>query len=580
MSHLLPIASTVDTRRYAGQLMRQHPRGILRMLVLHGLAAVAGLAGPRLLGELVDGVTTGITVPRIDTIAALFAAFLIAQTVLIRYANYCSSTLGEQVLAELREEFVERVTELPLSTVEKAGSGDLLTRATSDVGALSRVVRAGIPEVMVAVVTSLLTIAAAAIAGWQIFLPCFILLPLLSISTRWYLKHATPAYLAERARYARLLAGVHETVDGARTVEALRLPRRRVRRSENDIAAAFEVEKYTLGLRTRWYPTVEVTFLLPMVIAVAWGGWLYSQGVASLGAVTAVTLYVIALNDPLDSLISWLDEVQVGAAALARVVGVAQARAPRMADAAEPIDEQIQLSDVSFAYDNGKDVLHDVSLQLRPGERLAVVGPSGAGKSTIGRLLAGIARPRTGEVTVGGVPIADLPPDRLRSHVALVTQEYHVFVGTIADNLRLAAPAATDEQLRAALVAVDADAWVDALPDGLATAVGSGQQTLEPGQAQQLALARLVLADPHTLVLDEATSLMDPSAARHLEQSLAAVMRGRTVVAIAHRLQTAHDADRVAVVENGRISEIGSHHDLIAAGGSYASLWRSWQAAD
>jgi ABC-type multidrug transport system fused ATPase/permease subunit len=466
--------------------------------------------------------------------------------------------------------------------VEKAGSGDLLTRATSDVGSLSRVVRSGIPEVMVAVVTTILTVIAAALSGWLILLPCLFVLPLLSISTRWYLKRAPKAYLAERQSYARLLAGVHETVDGARTVEALRLPGRRVRRSENDIAGAFAIEKYTLRLRTFWYPTVELTFMLPLVIALSWGGWLYAQGLASLGAVTAVTLYVIALADPLDQLISWLDEVQVGAASLARLVGVAQARAPRTADAPEPMDEQIRLSNVSFAYDTGRDVLHDVDLRLRPGERLAVVGPSGAGKSTIGRLLAGISRPRVGSVTVGGVPIADLPPDRLRAHVALVTQEYHVFVGTIADNLRLAAPAATDEQLHAALVAVDADSWVDALPDGLQSRVGSGELTLtlEPGQAQQLALARLVLADPHTLVLDEATSLMDPSAARHLEQSLAAVMRGRTVVAIAHRLQTAHDADRVAVVEDGRVSEIGSHQELIAAGGSYAALWKSWQAAD
>jgi len=223
-------------------------------------------------------------------------------------------------------------------------------------------------------------------------------------------------------------------------------------------------------------------------------------------------------------------------------------------------------------------VLHGVDLQVRPGERLAVVGPSGAGKSTLGRLLAGVHGPRTGRVALGGVPLVDLPLERLRTEVALVTQEHHVFVGTLADNLRLALPGADDGRLRDALAAVDALDWVDALPAGLATRVGSGSLVLGPGQAQQVALARLVLADPHTLVLDEATSLLDPRAARHLERSLGAVLDGRTVVAVAHRLHTAHDADRVAVVDDGRILELGSHDQLLAAGGSYAALWQAWQS--
>jgi ABC-type multidrug transport system fused ATPase/permease subunit len=192
-------------------------------------------------------------------------------------------------------------------------------------------------------------------------------------------------------------------------------------------------------------------------------------------------------------------------------------------------------------------------------------------------LLAGIHPPSAGTATVGGVPLVELPLEALRGHVALVTQEHHVFVGTLADNLRLARPGADDAELRSALAAVDAQGWARALPDGLATEVGSGGHPLTPAQAQQVALARLVLADPHTLVLDEATSLLDPRAARHLERSLSAVLAGRTVVAVAHRLHTAHDADRVAVVEDGRITEIGSHHELVARGGSYAALWRSWR---
>ena len=208
-----------------------------------------------------------------------------------------------------------------------------------------------------------------------------------------------------------------------------------------------------------------------------------------------------------------------------------------------------------------------------------MVGPSGAGKSTLGRLLAGISAPGRGRVTVGGASLVELPLAELRKEVALVTQEHHVFVGTLRQNVALARPDASDEDVRAALDAVDADSWVAGLEDGLDTKLGSSALELSAPQAQQLALARLVLADPKILVLDEATALLDPRAARHLERSLSAVLEGRTVISIAHRLHTAHDADRVAVIEDGRIAELGSHHELIAAGGAYALLWDSWHGA-
>ncbi|MFF5291615.1 ABC transporter ATP-binding protein [Paractinoplanes globisporus] len=579
MTGLLPVADNTQVRRYVVDLFRRYPRALGGAVTLHIAAAIAGLVGPRLLGELVESLQHGGGAAVIDRLGLLIAGFVLLQSVLTRFAHLASARLGEGVLARLREEFVERVLALPLSTVERAGSGDLLTRTTRDVDALSRCVRLAVPETMIALITIVLVIGALAVVTPLLALPLLVAVPIIVCGTRWYLRRAPKAYLEQNSRYSAVTDGLAETVDGARTVDALRRRRERVERTDHDLHRTWLAERYTLFLRTVWFPVVEVGYVLPVVATLLVGGLLYLGGTVTLGQLTAAVVYVQLLIDPVDRLLSWLDELQVGMASLARLLGVAEGRSDNPEPAAEvptPVGARIEVRGVRFAYAPGREVLHGIDLTLEPGERLAVVGPSGAGKSTLGRLLAGVYQPTAGTITVGGVPLGDLPLDRLRTEVALVSQEHHVFIGTVWDNVAMVRPGADEAEVCSALAAVHALDWALALPDGLATTVGSGGHQLSAAQAQQIALARLVLADPHTLVLDEATSLIDPRAARDLERSLAAVLRGRTVVAIAHRLFSAHDADRVAVVEDGRITELGSHDELVAANGPYASLWRSW----
>jgi ABC-type multidrug transport system fused ATPase/permease subunit len=545
-------------------------------VTLYVAATLAGLIPPRMLGSIVTAVQQGTTARTIDGYAAVIALALIAQSVLIRFGALAGARLGEALLATFREDFIEGVLGLPLSVVERAGSGDLLTRSSRDINALGVTARQGVPAMLTAGLTVVLTIGAIAVDNPILVVPCVIVIPPVWVVSRWYLRRAPAGYLRESAAFGVMIDSLGETVDGARTVEAHRLGRVRSRRADADIAESFAAEMYTLRLRTVFLPAAEASYILPLTGVLAFGGVAYLNGWCTLGQITAAALYARALVAPMDELIRWLDEIQIGGAALARLLGLAQIRPDREPSRQRPRGDELSATRVSHAYLPGHDVLHEISLDVTPGERVAIVGPSGAGKSTLGRLLAGITGPDRGQVSVGGVPLIELPLDELRGQIALVTQEHHIFQGTIRDNVTLGLPQARDEAVLAALGAVDALGWVQALPDGLATAVGYGGLPLSAPQAQQIALARLVLADPHTLILDEATSLLDPRSARRLEQSLSAVLNGRTVVAIAHRLHTAHDADRVIVMERGRISESGPHRDLIEADGAYAKLWRSW----
>ncbi len=557
---LLPVAGGARVRRALRDLVGPHRgRAAAALVALVAGAAVSLLTAP-LLGRIVDLVASRQGADAVTGPVLLLVGVALGQGLLAVVGVRLVARVGETMLATLRERFVDRALNLRLERIEEAGSGDLTSRVTGDVAQVGEAAREAVPEFARAALIIALTLVGLAALDWRFLLAALLAVPVQVLTARWYLRRSTSLYAEQRTVQGAQQQQLLDTAGGVATVRAFGLAAdhgRRVRsRSEDVVTLAMHVQRLQAG----FFGRLNLAELIGVAAVLTAGFLLVRDGTVSIGVASAAALYFINLFGPINEVLFLLDVAQAAAASLARIVGVADL--PATDPPGHRAGAGVRTVGLGHAYVDGHDVLDGVDLDVAPGTRVALVGASGAGKTTLAKLVAGIHRPTRGEVHVG------------RS--ALVTQEVHVFAGSLADDLRLAAPDASDASLDAALEVVDALAWARALPEGLDTVVGTGGHSLTVVQAQQLALARLVLADPPVAILDEATAEAGSAGARVLEAAALRALEGRTGLLVAHRLTQAATADTVLVLDGGRVVEQGTHAELVAAGGRYAQLWAAW----
>ena len=581
-AQILPIASVgVSVRHLGGRLRRFWLMTTVTLLVVTA-GAVAAAWMPRLIGTTVDLVQNDAGSDAIWRQGGLIMLAGVLQAAFSALGWALVSGLGQRVLAGMREDVIDRALDLPAQSMEVTGIGDALSRVADDVDVTARAVNNVVPNlIQMGFYVAVTLVGMVSLSPWLLLLVVLVV-PMYLISALWYLKRTAPIYRRERVAMGARAQGLLSAIHGIPTVHAYGIERRETRHVAVLSETAAVLGMRVMTLVTRLVKIVVWPENLSIALVLVLGYVMVHVGGAPIGLVTAAALYLISLLWPMMNLIFSLDDVQSAAASLTRMVGVIESIDLASSPGDEkPVDASISLEGVSHAYGTDQDgeeriVLRPIDLDIAPGEVVSLVGASGAGKSTLAAIIAGTLEPRHGRVLHGGADLTRADIEAGRAHSSIVSQDVHVFRGTLREDLRLASPTATDEELWAALVRVDATVWAERLPRGLDTEVGEKGERLTAEQSQQLALARIALQDPAVLVLDEATADEGSSGARVLERAALEVARGRTTIIVAHRLSQAMVADRILVMADGSVVEQGSHDELVGRGGVYARLWEAW----
>ena len=573
------------SRRLLGSLMRPHVRALLLAAVLIAFNTAAQLSGPILVAygidhgipPLMDG-GSGSLVPLVSTVVAIVVITLLGALTFNAFLKIIGR-VGQDVILDLRQRVFMHFQDLSMSFHERYTSGRVISRQTSDVEALADMLKFGI----VTLVTSVLTIVGISIVlvviNWQLALPVLLALPILWLLTRWFRNQSERAYRETRDAIALVIVHFVESLGGIQAVHAFRREPRNQEIYEHLDDRYRRANVWSQRLAAGYGPGVQLVGRMTTAVVVFYGGWLAIDGRVSVGVLAAFLLYLRRFFEPMQELSQFYNLFQAAVAGLEKLSGVLE-EPLTVAPPAHPVplaqaEGSLHFDTVDFAY-RERPVLTSLELRIPGGQTIAVVGATGAGKTTIARLAARFWDPTAGSVTLDGVDLRELEPADLHRAIVTVTQENFLFSGSVAENIGLGRPTATRAEVEHAARAIGAHEFISALPDGYGTDVHQKGARLSAGQRQLVAFARAFLADPAVLILDEATSSLDIPSERLVQRALRTLLADRTAIIIAHRLTTVEIADRVLVLEAGRIVEDGTPADLIGTGGKYAGLHQAW----